>query len=132
MKRILLIEDNAVAANVYAATLRRAGYRVDVASDGEAGLAALAAEPPDLVLLDLMLPKIAGLDVLRQIRARPELAHIPVLVTSNAYTPPRLDELRKAGATQILTKASVSPKDIERVVREAFDARAGDAKPPDA
>lgn len=131
MKRILLIEDNAVSANVYAATLRRAGYEVEIAQDGEAGLAAIAAAPRDLVVLDLMLPKVSGLDVLRQVRSRPELARLPVIVTSNAYTATRLEELRQAGATQILTKASFSPKDIERVVREAL-AVSSSATTPDA
>lgn len=121
MKQILVIEDNATAAAVYRATLSREGYEVAVATDGEAGLAEIARSHPDLVLLDLMLPKVAGLDVLRQIRSNPALAGMPVMVTSNAYTAPRLDELKKAGATQILNKASISPKQIARVVRDALD-----------
>lgn len=121
MKQILVIEDNATAAAVYRATLSREGYEVAVAIDGEAGLAEIARSHPDLVLLDLMLPKVAGLDVLRQIRSNPALAGMPVMVTSNAYTAPRLDELKKAGATQILNKASISPKQIARVVRDALD-----------
>jgi len=86
MKQILVIEDNAVAANLYRTTLVSAGYDVSVATDGESGLAAAAQRLPDLVLLDLMLPKIAGLEVLRKIRATPALAQVPVMVTSNAYT----------------------------------------------
>jgi CheY-like chemotaxis protein len=116
MKQILVIEDNAVAANLYRLALSNAGYEVSVATDGESGLAAAARTHPDLVLLDLMLPKVAGLEVLRQIRSNPELAGVPVMVTSNAYTAPRLDELRDAGATQILTKAKISPKELARVV----------------
>ena len=120
MKRILVIEDNAVAANLYRTTLVNAGYDVSVATDGESGLAAAAQRQPDLVLLDLMLPKIAGLDVLRKIRATPELANVPVMVTSNAYTGPRLDELRDAGATQILTKAKISPKELTKVISDTI------------
>jgi two-component system phosphate regulon response regulator PhoB len=119
--KILVIEDNATAANLYRAALTREGYQVAVATDGEAGLAAVAAQHPDLVLLDLMLPKIPGLEVLRRIRSNPELAGLPVMVTSNAYTAPRLDELWKAGATQILTKSSISPKEIARVVRNMLE-----------
>ena len=120
MKRILVIEDNAVAANLYRTALVSAGYDVAVATDGESGLAAAAQRQPDLVLLDLMLPKIAGLDVLRKIRATPELAKVPVMVTSNAYTGSRLDELRDAGATQILTKAKISPKELTKVVSDTI------------
>lgn len=122
MKRIIVIEDNAMAANLYQTALTRDGYRVEVASDGEAGLAAIARSSPDLVLLDLMLPKVDGFEVLRRIRSIPDLASLPVIVTSNAYTAPRLEELRQAGATQIVTKASLSPKDLARVVRQALDA----------
>jgi two-component system, OmpR family, phosphate regulon response regulator PhoB len=122
--KILVIEDNATAANLYRAALTREGYQVAVATDGEAGLAAVATQHPDLVLLDLMLPKMPGLEVLRRIRSNPELAGLPVMVTSNAYTAPRLDELWAAGATQILTKSSISPKEIARVVRDTLDASA--------
>lgn len=121
MKRIIVIEDNTMAANLYQAALTRDGYRVEVAADGEAGLAAIARLPPDLVLLDLMLPKVDGFEVLRQIRATPGLAGLPVIITSNSYTAPRLEELRRAGATQIVTKVSMSPKELTRVVRQAFE-----------
>jgi len=121
LKRIIVIEDNVMAANLYQASLTRDGYGVEVASDGEAGLAAIARSSPDLVLLDLMLPKVDGLEVLRRIRAMPDLAGLPVIVTSNAYTAPRLAELRLAGATQIVTKASMTPKELARVVRQALE-----------
>lgn len=121
MKRIIVIEDNVMAANLYQTVLTREGYQVEVASDGEAGLAAIARSSPDLVLLDLMLPKVDGFEVLRRIRATPDLVGLPVIITSNAYTAPRLEELRQAGATQIVTKASMSPKELTRVVRLALE-----------
>ena len=110
-----------MAAHLYQSVLTREGYQVEVASDGEAGLAAIARSSPDLVLLDLMLPKVDGFEVLRRIRATPDLVGLPVIITSNAYTAPRLEELRQAGATQIVTKASMSPKELTRVVRLALE-----------
>jgi len=121
LKRIVVIEDNVMAANLYQTALTRDGYRVEVAPDGEAGLAAIARSSPDLVLLDLMLPKVDGFEVLRRIRATPDLATLPVIITSNAYTAPRLEELRQAGATQIVTKSSLSPKELARVVRQTLE-----------
>jgi CheY-like chemotaxis protein len=59
--------------------------------------------------------------VLRRIRALPGFDQLPIIVTSNAYTAQRLDDLWKAGATQIVTKASISPKDLARVVKETLD-----------
>jgi two-component system response regulator AdeR len=121
MKRIIVIEDNVMAANLYQAALTREGYGVEVAGDGEAGLAAIARARPDLVLLDFMLPKLDGSEVLRRIRAIPDLQTLPVIITSNAYTPVRLNELREAGATQIMIKASLSPKELARVVRQTLE-----------
>jgi DNA-binding response OmpR family regulator len=121
LKRIIVIEDNTMAANLYQAALTRDGYLVEVAADGAAGLAAIARLRPDLVLLDLMLPKVDGFQVLRQIRATPDLTGLPVIITSNSYTAPRLDELRQAGATQIVTKVSLSPKELTRIVRQALE-----------
>jgi CheY-like chemotaxis protein len=68
-----------------------------------------------------MLPKVDGFEVLRRIRAIPGLAGLPVIITSNAYTAPRMEELRLAGATQMVTKASMSPKELTRVVRQALE-----------
>jgi CheY-like chemotaxis protein len=121
MKRIIIIEDNAVSANLYRGALSREGYRIVVATDGEAGLQAINESRPDLVLLDLMLPKVEGLEVLRQIRATPGLGDLPVIVASNSFTASRLDDVWKAGATQILTKANVPPKDVARIVRETIE-----------
>ncbi|MEQ1574830.1 MAG: response regulator [Vicinamibacterales bacterium] len=120
MTRIIIVEDNPIAASVFRATLAREGHTVTVVTDGEAGLAAIEQTHPDLVLLDLMLPKVSGLDVLRRMRATPELAHVPVIVTSNSYTSARLDELWQAGATQVITKASMTPKELVRIVRETL------------
>ncbi|HEY7501781.1 MAG TPA: response regulator [Vicinamibacterales bacterium] len=122
MKHIIIIEDNALAASIYQAALKQEGFTVEVASDGEAGLGAIARERPDLVLLDLMLPKVEGAEILRRIRSTPGLTTVPVVVTSNAYTATRLDDLWKAGATQIVTKASISPKNLAKVVRDALAA----------
>ena len=121
LKRILIIEDNATAANIYKATLARQGFSVDVATDGELGLAAVAGSPPDLILLDLMLPKIDGVELLRQMRAIETLAHVPIVVISNAYTPARLESLQAAGASKIVSKANMSPKQLISIVQEFAD-----------
>ncbi len=70
MSRILLVEDDATVREVVASYLERAGYDVDQAADGETGLALAGARLPDLVVLDLMLPRIGGLEVLRTLRTR--------------------------------------------------------------
>ena len=123
MKHILIIEDNATAASIFRATLSRAGFTVATAKDGESGLEAIERARPDLVVLDLMLPGIGGLETLRRIRANPALADVPVIVASNAYTTDRLDDIWNAGATQVLAKVNMTPKELARVVTESLATR---------
>jgi len=115
-KRVLIIEDNNVLATVYGSTLSQAGFQVAVASDGQTGLDQLAKFSPDLVVLDLMLPKVDGLEVLRRIRADEARASLPVIVFSNSYTSDRTREVWNAGATQVLVKASCPPKQLLQIV----------------
>jgi CheY-like chemotaxis protein len=121
LKRIVIVEDNPMAANIYQATLQRQGFSVEVATDGERGVAAVIASPPDLLLLDLMLPKIDGAEVIRRIRATENFADLPIIVLSNSFTPARLDALRAAGATRIESKANMSPKQLLAIVQQVFD-----------
>lgn len=120
MKRVLIIEDNQVLANLYRGSLAGAGFAVEVAPDGEDGIARAKAAVPDVILLDLMLPKKNGLDVLNHLRADERFKGVPVLLLSNAYTPARTKELWDAGATQVLVKANTTPKQILESVRTAL------------
>ena len=124
MKRIVIVEDNPMAANIYQATLQRQGFSVEIATDGELGVAAVIASPPDLVLLDLMLPRLDGAEVIRRIRATENLGDLPIIVLSNAFTPARLEALRAAGATRIESKANMSPKQLLMIVQQVLEARA--------
>lgn len=83
-RQLLLIEDDRVIGEMYAIRLRQDGWRVQLAGSGEEGLAVAAAQPPDLVLLDIMLPGIDGLEVLAQLRRAEVTACVPVLVLSNS------------------------------------------------
>ena len=120
MKRILIIDDNQMVVNLYRSAFASAGFGVEFANDGESGIAAAKRTPPDVVLLDLMMPKMSGVDVLKALRQDPILSDVPVIVISNAYTPERMDQLWKAGATQILTKASTRPSVLVDAVRTAL------------
>jgi two-component system phosphate regulon response regulator PhoB len=79
-KRILIVEDERDMADLVAARLRKEGYQVDAAYDGAAGLDALRAQPPDLVLLDIMMPVLSGTDVLAEMRHDVRTASVPVIM----------------------------------------------------
>jgi len=79
-KRVLLVEDERDMAELVALRLRREHYEVEVVHDGAAALDRVRCRPPDLLLLDIMLPRTSGIDVLREVRADPRTAHVPVIL----------------------------------------------------
>ena len=109
-KKILIVEDDAATAHAYRGCLERAGYEVQVAVDGLAGLEHIQRSAPDGVLLDLMLPKMNGIELLKSIRTFHHLARIPVIVYTNAFIPKLVEEASAAGATQVFSKSSLSPQ----------------------
>jgi CheY-like chemotaxis protein len=123
MTKVLIIEDNVTVTNLYRNLLRAAGFAVEAASDGAKGLAAVSSFRPDVVLLDLMLPAVDGMAILRTLRADPEWAALPIVVFSNSYSGERLNEVWAAGATQVLAKASSTPKQVVDAVRATVAAR---------
>jgi DNA-binding response OmpR family regulator len=112
MKKILIIEDDQIVANIYRNKFSLEGYSVEIALDGETGLELSRSFQPDGIILDLMLPKISGVEVLKRLRSQPEFQGLPVLVFSNTYLANMVQEAWKAGATKCLSKASCSPKQV--------------------
>jgi CheY-like chemotaxis protein len=121
MKRILIIEDDRFIADVYQAKLSAEGFLVDVASNGRSGLKQFDLNQPDLVLVDLMLPEINGVDVIRSMHAHAANRELPILVFSNAYLGGMVQEAWEAGATQVLTKANCRPSQLVQAVKDALD-----------
>ena len=120
MKKILIIEDDQIVANIYRNKLSVEGFKVEVALDGESGMEVVKNFKPDAVLLDLMLPKTSGVDVMRQLRANADFGQAPIIVFSNTYLANMVQEAWKAGATKCLSKASCSPKHVIEALRTAL------------
>src|SRR5437899_12815744 len=85
MKKMLIIEDDQIVGNIYLRKFQVEGFQVELALDGEAGLAATLKSRPDVIILDLMLPRLNGVEVLKKLRAEPTTRDIPVVVITNAY-----------------------------------------------
>ncbi|HEY2329141.1 MAG TPA: response regulator, partial [Verrucomicrobiae bacterium] len=136
MKKILIIEDDQIVANVYRNKLAVDGYKAEVASDGESGLKVMRTFKPDLIVLDLMLPTISGVEVIREIRKEQEFSKVPVIVFSNTYLTNLIQEAWRAGASKCLSKANCSPKDFMDVVRHTIGGSGAmtpaSPPPPDA
>ena len=117
MSKILIIEDDQVVANVYRNKLVVEGHTVECAGDGETGLEMLGSFQPDALILDLMLPGINGVEVLKKLRADTAFESLPVIVLSNTYLTSMVQEAWRAGATKCLSKASSTPKSVLDVIR---------------
>lgn len=130
-KKILIVEDEAFIADLYARQLTLAGYQVRVANDGQMGLQVLEQEAFDLLLLDIMLPGINGLELLRQWRGKHPENQMPVLLLTNLGQDAVIKEGFTLGAQGYLIKASYTPDQIVNEVRNALAGKqAGSPNPP--
>lgn len=116
MNKVLIIEDDPTTLALYSKMLSKSGFEVVTAEDGEEGLKVLQAESPDAVVLDLTLPKVSGIEVLKAIRKYPKFKKLPVVVFSNAYVRGSIDEGWEAGATKCIVKSTSSPAKLAEVL----------------
>ena len=120
MKKILFVEDEANLQKTFVDVLGAEGYQVISALDGEIGLRLAESEKPDLILLDLMLPKIYGLDVLRQLKASQETKDIPVIILTNLDQTENIKNALELGATTYLIKSNYSLEDVVEKIKKAL------------
>jgi CheY-like chemotaxis protein len=124
MKRVLISEDDGLIAEIYRDTFEREGFSAEIAVDGAVAIQRLKENPPDIVLLDLMMPNINGVEVLKFIRSHPALKTLPVIVMSNAFAGALGREAAVAGATRMFAKNSCGPKRLVQEVRQVLASRA--------
>jgi CheY-like chemotaxis protein len=111
-RRVLLAEDDRFLRRAAEASLRRHGLEVLTAADGEEALRIARAEPLDLILLDVMMPKLDGFEVLSALKQDDATAHIPVLVLSNLGQERDVAQAKALGAVAFLVKANLSLQDL--------------------
>lgn len=125
MKTILFVDDDPVVVAVYRKWLERNGLDVQVARDGLAALKYLADHTPDIVVLDLMMPTVSGVEVLKFMRADRRLQNVPVIVFSNAYMTDLVQEALAAGANKSLPKAGCTPSLLIQCVQDMLAGATG-------
>jgi DNA-binding response OmpR family regulator len=130
MKKILIIEDDQIVANVYRNKLAVEGYKTEAAPDGESGLTLMRTFQPDAIVLDLMLPKMSGVDVIKEIRGEAEFSKVPIIVLSNTYSTNLIQDAWKAGATKCVSKINCSPKVLLELMRRTIGAGEAVSHPP--
>ncbi len=117
-KKILFIEDEEILLNLLQKKLTNEGYEVFIAKDGEQGLKKMREVLPDLVLLDILMPKMSGFEVMEEINKYPELKKIPVIVISNSGQPLEIDRIRGLGAKDWLIKTQFDPQEVVEKVKK--------------
>mgnify|MGYP006291240581 CR=1 FL=1 len=121
MKKVVIVEDEPDTAEMFAEMMRLSGYQVYKSYGGVAALALIDEHKPDAVVLDVMMPDLSGLDVLRQMRQNPEMADIPVVVASAKSLPTDIQAGLDAGASVYLTKP-VTYQEFSQAVQQTIDA----------
>jgi len=116
--RILMIEDDLTIATMYRHQLQADGFEIELATDGATGLHRAQSSPPDLVLLDVRLPRMGGIEVLTALVADPRLAAVPVLILSNYSDGAIVREGMALGAREYLVKAQTTPAELAEKIRE--------------
>jgi DNA-binding response OmpR family regulator len=109
MKTILHVEDDALIVHIYRGPLVRAGFQVETAEDGVIAAKMLFKSRPDLLVLDLMIPKLSGRDVIKYIRTTPVLQTLPIIILSSASIADQGVEASALGVERMLYKSQCTP-----------------------
>ena len=117
-KKVLIVEDEEIIYELLQRKLTQEGYEVVVAKDGEEGLAKIREEKPDLILLDIIMPKKGGFEVMEEIQKEEGLKDIPVIVISNSGQPVELDKAKELGAKDWLIKTEFDPQEVIEKVKK--------------
>jgi CheY-like chemotaxis protein len=129
MKKVLFVDDDPVVVSIYRRKLEQAGYAVETAPDGLDAMKLANSLRPDVIILDIMMPKFSGLDVLRYLRAQPGLKEMRVVVLSNMFFGGEQREAAGAGADKVLPKVGCTPALLIDTIREVL-GETGPENPP--
>lgn len=116
-KRILVIDDQADEREIQTAMLGHLGYEVSTAEDGERGLEMATESPPDMILLDIAMPRLDGFEVCRRLRADPRTSGVPVVFFTASVVGDLEERAREAGATALMVKP-VDPHEVAKTVEQ--------------
>lgn len=120
MKTILFVEDDPFLIDIYSAKLKEAGFEIEIAKDGEECLAKVKEKKPDLIVLDIVLPKISGWEVLKEIKKDRNLKDLKIIIFSNLGQKNEVEEGLRMGAAQYLIKAHYTPSEVVREIKKIF------------
>lgn len=117
MKKILLVEDDVFVRDIYQIKFRQEGFEVVAAENGKQALEVLSLDIPDIVLLDVSMPFVTGIEVLRELKKNPSWKDIPVIMLTNLSEREVISQTSDIGADEYLIKSHFTPSEVVRKVR---------------
>ena len=117
---ILIIEDDHFLSSILKSRLEKDGFTVLQAFDGDQGLATLHTTRPDVVLLDIIMPKVSGFEVLEALSSDPELSRIPIVIASNLGQDSDIEKAKTLGARDYYVKVRTSLEDLAKMVKNVI------------
>jgi len=120
MAKVLVVEDDLRLKMTYDILLKKEGHTVDRAINGEEALEKLASFKPDLILLDLMMPKMTGIEFLEAARVPENYPNTKIIIFSNMSVPSEVEKAFALGATKYMLKSSTSPKQLAALVEQTL------------
>ncbi len=115
-KKILLVEDDPFLVDIYVTKLKEHNFDLTIATDGKDAFAKIKEEKPDLVLLDIVLPKLDGMEILKKVKNDPSLGEVKIVVLSNLSQNYEISKALELGATSYLIKSHYSPSEVIREI----------------
>jgi DNA-binding response OmpR family regulator len=132
MPRILIIEDDPFLGRAYTNVLNKEGFEVDIATDGQLGLDKATASEPDLIILDMLMPNMTGIEFLEKYDIKGSHPNVKVIVFSNMTIQEQVNRAIELGAANYKTKAFFSPKEMVALIRETLQAPTQASEPAPA
>jgi DNA-binding response OmpR family regulator len=123
MKKILIIEDDPFLSEMYAAKFSQSGFQTEVVADGKKGIEKIRTDKPDLILLDIVLPKMDGFEILKKIKEDSVLKKIPVVLLTNLGQKNEVEKGLSLGADEYIIKAHFTPTAVVAKVKEILSKR---------
>ncbi|OGI27600.1 MAG: hypothetical protein A2359_04730 [Candidatus Moranbacteria bacterium RIFOXYB1_FULL_43_19] len=122
-KKVLIVEDDNFVAEVYSTKLLEMGHEVRIAQNGEDGLKMVAEERPDLILLDIIMPVMGGIEMLEEIKKKNEWKQIPVILLTNVGEKESVQKVRSLGVQDYLIKSHFTPAEVIEKIEAILGTR---------
>lgn len=123
MGKILIIDDDLVLLKLYSTRLAADNHEVKTATNGEEGLEVINSFLPDLVIIDLLMPKMNGFELIKAINQKPQLKNIPKIVFSSVASSEQIERLKEMGVTDYLNKIDTTPTQLVELINNRLSAK---------